>query len=81
MPTTAKSHKAKDSMFAAIYVLGRVAGEVDFERPEQRLAMQRAISPHAGLAGLPTVDNCQAGSSHGLADRYERVFVADVGVD
>ena len=53
MPTTAKSHKAKDSMFAAIYVLGRVAGEVDFERPEQRLAMQRAISP------IPCAPNAQ----------------------
>jgi hypothetical protein len=45
MPTTAKIREPKGSMFAAIYLLGRVAGGVDFERPEQRIAMRRVISP------------------------------------
>lgn len=30
MPTTAKSREAKESMFAAVYVFGRLAGGVDF---------------------------------------------------
>jgi hypothetical protein len=37
MPTTAKGSEAKESMFAGVYVLGRLSGGVDLWRPEQRI--------------------------------------------